>query len=67
MNTEITSVREAPSDQVRPQDAVERSRQAWRRLGMRLRSITPGGLMRFLLVVGALLALVWVIRTTWVA
>jgi predicted PurR-regulated permease PerM len=34
---------------------------------MRLRGITPAGLMRFLLVAGALVALGWLIKTTWLA
>ena len=41
--------------------AVQKSREAWRRLGMRLRSITPGGLVRILLIVGALTAVFWVL------
>jgi predicted PurR-regulated permease PerM len=42
--------------------AVRKSREAWRRLGMRLRSVTPSGLARILLVVGALVMLIWVLR-----
>jgi predicted PurR-regulated permease PerM len=42
--------------------AVQKSREAWRRLGMRLRSITPGGLARILLVVGALASVAWVLN-----
>ncbi len=42
--------------------AVQRSKEAWRRLGMRLRSVTPGGLARLLLVVGALATVVWVLN-----
>lgn len=40
--------------------SVQKSREAWRRLGMRLRSITPGGLARILLAVGALASVGWV-------
>lgn len=43
---------------------VERGLTAWRRLGMRLRSITPSGLMRFVLVIAALAAVGWVIWYT---
>ncbi len=42
--------------------SVQKSREAWRRLGMRLRSVTPGGLARLLLVVGALAILGWVLN-----
>jgi predicted PurR-regulated permease PerM len=41
---------------------VQESREAWRRLGMRLLSVTPGGLARLLLVVGVLAALAWVLN-----
>jgi predicted PurR-regulated permease PerM len=40
--------------------SVQLSRNAWRRLGMRLRSITPGALIRILLVVGAVALVGWV-------
>ena len=48
-------------------EAVGVARRAWQHLGFRLRSITPAGLMRFLLVVGALALLVGIVKTTWVA
>jgi predicted PurR-regulated permease PerM len=41
--------------------SVQKSREAWRRLGMRLRSLTPGELARILLVVGALASVGWVL------
>jgi predicted PurR-regulated permease PerM len=41
--------------------SVQKSREAWRRLGMRLRSLTPGGLVRILLIVGALASVGWVL------
>ena len=44
-----------------PAVAVQRAREAWRRLGMRLRSITPAALARLLLAVGALAVLAWVL------
>jgi len=44
-----------------PAAAVQTSREAWRRLGMRLRSITPAALARLLLVSGVLAVLAWVL------
>jgi hypothetical protein len=41
---------------------VQKSREAWRRLGMRLRSVTPGGLARLLLVAGVLATLGWALN-----
>jgi predicted PurR-regulated permease PerM len=41
--------------------SVQRSKQAWRQVGMRLRSVTPAGLVRILLVAGALAAMGWVL------
>jgi len=38
-----------------------KAKQAWQRLWMRIQSITPGGLARFLLVVGALGILLWLL------
>jgi predicted PurR-regulated permease PerM len=40
--------------------AVQRSKQAWQRLGMHLRSVTPVGWVRILLVAAALAAVGWV-------
>ncbi|TME06345.1 MAG: AI-2E family transporter [Chloroflexi bacterium] len=40
-----------------------KAQQAWQRLWMRMQSITPSGLMRFLLVVIALAGLVWLIAS----
>jgi len=40
-----------------------KAQQAWQRLWMRIQSITPSGLMRFLLVVIALAGLVWLIAS----
>jgi hypothetical protein len=42
--------------------SVQKSGEAWRRLGMRLRSLTPGSLARILLVVGALASVGWVLN-----
>ncbi|HSR34982.1 MAG TPA: AI-2E family transporter [Anaerolineae bacterium] len=44
--------------------SVQKSREAWRRLGMRLHSITPSGLAHILLVVGALATVTWVLRNS---
>ncbi|MCB0166271.1 MAG: AI-2E family transporter [Anaerolineae bacterium] len=44
--------------------AASPGRQAWARLGQRLHNITPAGLMRFLLVTGAFLAIGWLIWYT---
>jgi predicted PurR-regulated permease PerM len=54
---------EAPpaSDQDRLAAAVQRSKEAWQRLGMHLRSITPAGWVRILLVASALAAVGWVL------
>lgn len=46
---------------------VAESRRTWRRLGMRVRAITPSGLARFLLGASALVALFFVVRATWIA
>src|SRR5690349_2437379 len=40
-----------------------RARQAWQQLWLRSQSITPGGLMRFLLVLLALAGLLWLITS----
>lgn len=42
--------------------SVQRSRKAWRRLGMRLRSVTPAGLVRLLLLAGAVAVVGWVLN-----
>ena len=41
-----------------------KAQQAWQRLWMRIQSITPSGLLRFLLVVIALAGLLWLIAST---
>jgi predicted PurR-regulated permease PerM len=41
-----------------------KARQAWHRLWMRIQSITPRGLARFLLVVGALVVILWLFVST---
>jgi predicted PurR-regulated permease PerM len=47
--------------------AAQHSSQAWRRLGLRLRSITPGGLAQAVLLVGALAGIAWLIWYTWIS
>ena len=47
----------------RLQAAAQRGRRAWQRLGLRLRSVTPSMLARFVLVAGALVLLgpiIWI-------
>ena len=41
-----------------------KAQQAWQRLWMRIQSITPSGLLRFLLMVIALAGLIWLIAST---
>lgn len=53
----------APSGDPLPITA-ELGKTAWQRLGLRLRSITPSGLMRFVLVIGALAVIGWLIWYT---
>jgi predicted PurR-regulated permease PerM len=47
--------------------AAQHAGQAWRQLGLRLRSITPGNLIRSVLWIGALAVIVWFIWHTWVS
>jgi predicted PurR-regulated permease PerM len=49
------------------QSKVERSSQAWRRLWMNIRSITPSGLGRALLVLTAMAGLAWLAVASWPA
>jgi predicted PurR-regulated permease PerM len=67
MDNETTSINQ-PTVAVEPlPESVQRSQQAWRRLGLWLRSITPAGLARFGLTIGALIAIGWLIRVAWLA
>src|SRR3712207_4326882 len=45
--------------------SAQRGRRAWQRLGLRLRSVTPSMLMRFLLVLGALAFIGRIIWMAW--
>ncbi len=47
--------------------AAQRAGQAWRQLGLRLRSVTPASLAQYVLLVGALAAIGWLVWYTWVA
>ncbi|HXV98857.1 MAG TPA: hypothetical protein VEC93_10575, partial [Anaerolineae bacterium] len=47
--------------------AAQRGGQAWRRLGLRLRGVTPARLAQAVLFVGALAAIGWFIWHTWVS
>src|SRR5262249_11149668 len=44
---------------------VTRSEEAWRRLWLRVRTITPAGLARFALVSAALAVIVWLFASAW--
>jgi predicted PurR-regulated permease PerM len=46
--------------------SVGHAQQAWRRLGYRLRSITPSGLARFVLALGAIGVVGWLLSSAWV-
>jgi predicted PurR-regulated permease PerM len=46
---------------------VEQSRQTWRKFGMRVKSITPASLARFVLAASVAVALFLVLKATWVA
>jgi predicted PurR-regulated permease PerM len=53
----------ANRDQEKPPTAQLKARQAWQRLWLRIQSITPSGLVRFLLVLLALAFLIWLIAS----
>jgi predicted PurR-regulated permease PerM len=44
---------------------VVQARRAWHQLGVRLQSVTPRALVRFLLVVGALAVVFWLLVSAW--
>lgn len=62
MDNQINSQSESQLDK-----SISVSRQAWGRLGMRLRSLTPSQLTRLLLVVGGIGIVVWLAAATWPA
>lgn len=47
--------------------AERRAQDAWRQVGMRVRAVTPSGLVHFALIAGAVYAGAWVIRASWPA
>src|SRR3954454_15597589 len=49
------------ADQGRLAASVGRAQRAWHRLGMRMRSVTPSGIVRFALVMLALSLVVWIL------
>lgn len=64
MDEQLTSL---DANQQSAMQAANRGREAWRLLGLRLRSVTPTRLLRFLLVIAALAALYWLLANAWQA
>ena len=62
-----TDPNQVPPAQEQLQVSMQQSKQAWQRLGMRIRSITPTGLMRFFLVIVFLALIVWIVQVAWLA
>ncbi len=56
-----------PTESTKLTASVQRAQTAWRGLGLKIRSITPAGLIRFLLVLGALASMGWLVQATWFA
>ncbi len=56
----------APSGEEALAASVQKSKAAWRRLGLRLLSTTPSGLVRMLLLAGAVALLGWVLARSFV-
>lgn len=63
MRIERATAAESTSDQERLARSQFKARQAWQRLWLRIRGITPSGLVRFLLVLIALAFLIWLIAS----
>src|SRR3954451_601403 len=57
----------ADADEVRLLASADRSRTRWRRLKLHLQSITPSGVARSLLVLGAASTVVWLLASAWFA
>jgi predicted PurR-regulated permease PerM len=57
----MTMTREATSARDHAVVAADRARQAWLRLGLHIRGITPSALVRALLVAGAVVLLIWLL------
>ena len=66
MNSESNS-NQVSTAQEKLEVSTQESRKAWRRLGMRIRSITPTGLARFLLVIAFFALVIWLIQVAWLA
>src|SRR5262249_37305143 len=64
MERDVTATASASDDQALAA-AKQRAATQWQRLGMRVRSITPSGLVRFLLVTGAVGGLGWLAVASW--
>jgi len=60
-----SSLQGAPDTEHAVPVAVRRSEQAWRQLGLRIRSITPSGLARFVLALGAIGVVGWLFASAW--
>ncbi|MBX5444915.1 AI-2E family transporter [Sphaerobacter sp.] len=56
-----------PAVDARLAAAQSRAARQWRKLGAQVRSLTPGGIARFVMVVGATVGLVALFRATWPA
>ena len=67
MELEPSSSPEFPSEERQLSGAVERAAYAWRRSLLRIRSISPRGLARLLLVLISFTALAWLIWKAWPA
>lgn len=50
-----------------PPASVERAARAWRRVGYRVRSTTPGDVVHLAMILGALAAITWLVVATWPA
>jgi predicted PurR-regulated permease PerM len=55
------------ADDVRLRASAVRSRAQWRRIMLHLQSITPSGVARGLLVLGAAATVVWILTSAWLA
>jgi len=62
----VTLAQPRPDDD-RLRTSVDRAHARWRRLWLHLQTITPSGVARSLLVLGAASAVIWLISSAWVA
>jgi len=67
MNDEENSLGAVDSDEAYWTQAAMEARRAWHQLGLRLKSVTPSALVRFLLVTAAVGVTVWLCWATWPA